>query len=70
MWQALIPHVRLSYQILPLLFRCVVIRDFILEKPQVRFELPVIPRQAKANEKAVNLQDIKQMLAGFPLPLR
>jgi hypothetical protein len=66
MWQALIPHVRLSYQILPLLFRCVVIRDFILEKPQVRFELPVIPRQAKANEKAVNLQDIKQMLAGFP----
>lgn len=66
MWQVSIPRVRMSYRILPLLFRRVVIRDIFLEKPQIRFVLPLSPRQNQAQESAFTLQDIKQMLAGLP----
>lgn len=66
MWQASIPHVRMSYRILPLLFRCVVIKDFALENPQIRLVLPTFPRQNQAQEKVFDIQDLKQRLAGLP----
>ena len=69
MWQASTPRVRMSYRILPLLFRRVVIRDIFLEKPQIRFVLPLSPRQNQAQEKAFTLRDIKQMLAGLPFTI-
>ena len=69
MWQLSIPRVRMSYRILPLLFRFVVIRDIALEKPQVRFILPSSPRQNQAREKAFTLRDARQMLAGLPFTI-
>jgi hypothetical protein len=66
MWQVSIPHVRLSYRVLPLLFRYVVIQNFALEKPQMRLVLPASQRQNQAQEKAFTIEDIKQALAGSP----
>jgi uncharacterized protein involved in outer membrane biogenesis len=66
LWQIKVPRVRVSYRIIPLLFRFVVIKNFALEKPQVRLALPSSMAADPGKGKAFSSQDVKDLLAGSP----
>jgi hypothetical protein len=65
-----VPRVRLSYRLVPLLFKVVVIKKFSLERPVVRCVLPAAPPRARtrapAQKKQVSIDDVRAVLAQFP----
>jgi hypothetical protein len=63
--QATIPHVRVSYHILPLLFKFVVIKNFALAKPSFRIVLPVSRPVEKRDGKRFSAEDLPKVLAGM-----
>jgi hypothetical protein len=60
-----IPRVRLSYRIIPLLFRCAVIKDFAVDEPQVGL---VLASTAAPRRRAMpfSAEDARKLLAGIP----
>lgn len=63
--QATIPHIRVSYHILPLLFKFVVIKNFALVKPSFRVVVPVSPATGKRDGKRFSAADFQKALAGM-----
>ena len=64
--QAVVPHVRLSYHIVPLLFRCVIIKNFACKQPKLHIVLPG-PRSAPKQEgKRFSVEDARQAISNFP----
>ncbi len=62
---AKVPRVRLSYRIIPLLFRCAVIKDFALDEPQVSLVLAstAAPRR---HARPFSVEDARELLSGIP----
>jgi hypothetical protein len=67
--EALIPHARLSYRIVPLLFRLVDIKTFAIEKPHLRIVLPKsksVPVVENEGKRPLANDFRKTLLEGFP----
>ena len=63
---AKIPRIRLAYRLLPLLFRFVVIKDFVVERPQIAVTLPPsLPAQTRPVQPFSN-QDLRSALSEIP----
>jgi hypothetical protein len=66
-----VPRIRLSYRLVPLLFKVVVIKKFSLERPVVSCVVPAAPpprarTRAPAPKKQFSIDDIRAVLAQFP----
>jgi hypothetical protein len=65
-FSAKIPRIRLAYRLLPLLFRCVMIKDVVVERPQISVTLPP---KAPAQVRPVTPfsgEDLRAALSEFP----
>jgi hypothetical protein len=63
---ATIPHVRMSYHIVPLLFRLVIIKNFAIERPNLHVMLPAVHPGQKKEGKRLSATDLRTILSGFP----
>jgi AsmA-like C-terminal region len=66
---ATIPHVRMSYHIVPLLFRFVIIKNFAIERPNLHVMLPASRPVQKKEGKRLSATDLRTVLSGFPFSI-
>ncbi len=65
-FEVTVPTVKVTYHIVPLLFKCIAIKKIMLVDPHVAVHAPRVPKEKEADEKPLSVDALRAQLSSFP----